>query len=108
MTRIEKKLTALAREFDFREIRIQTEDRNEYFARFENGRCVGLWDMTMPEEQKAKLEMVRVKWIIDRHHDAGWLLGYHHEEGDGFVYRCADGLYEERARIAREETEVAA
>lgn len=48
------------------------------------------------------------KDIIDRHHDAGWLLGYHHEEMDGFVYRYADGRYDERNRVAREEKETVA
>ncbi|WP_287013595.1 hypothetical protein [Actibacterium sp.] len=59
-------------------------------------------------DKRALQEMEAAKVIIDRHHDAGWLLGYHHEDMEGFVYRYADGRYEERARIAREETEDAA
>lgn len=100
-TSLEKKLTELAREFNFREVRVQTEDRREYFVRFENGVCFGVWDWTMPEDKKAELEMMQVKAIIDRHYDARWLLGYHHEDLDGFVYRCVDGRYEDREAEAR-------
>lgn len=105
-TRLEKKLTELAREFDFREVRVQTEDRQVCFVRFEIGVCLGVWDRTMPEDKKAELEMMQVKAIIDRHYDARWLLGCHHEDLDGFVYRYADGRYEDReaeARLAAKE-----
>lgn len=52
--------------------------------------------------------MELVKKIIDRHHDARWLLGYHHEEMDGFVYCYADGRYAERAEQAALDKEAAA
>lgn len=94
---LEKKLTELAREFNFREIRVQTEDRRELFLRFEGGHCLGCWDSTMPEDAKAKMEMMLVRSIIDRRVDEGWLLGYHHEYRDGFVYTYMDGLYAARA-----------
>lgn len=48
-------------------------------------------------QKKALAEMEMVKKIIDRHVDLGWLLGYHHEFGDGFTYRYASGRYEQRA-----------
>lgn len=96
-TSIQKKLTELAREFDLREIRIQTEDRREMFLQFEGGRCMACWNSMMPEDAKATMEMRLVKSIIDRRVDEGWLLGYHHEYGDGFVYSYADGLYAARA-----------
>ena len=106
-TKLEKKLTELAREFDLREIRIQTEDRRELFLRFETGHCLGCWDSTMPEDTKAEIEMKWVKSIIDRQVDEGWLLGYHHEYGDGFVYRYWAGLYEERYQSGCEGRETA-
>lgn len=96
-TRLEKKLAELAQEFGFREVRVQTEDRREYFIRFEGGTCFGCWDWTMPEDKKAEMEMMQVKLIIDRRVDEGWLLGYHHEDDDGFVYRFRNGLYAARA-----------
>ncbi|MCB1386267.1 MAG: hypothetical protein KDJ80_10060 [Nitratireductor sp.] len=47
-TKLEKILTELAREFDLREVRVQTEDRRELFLRFERDHCLGCWDSTMP------------------------------------------------------------
>ncbi len=41
--------------------------------------------------------MELVKSIIDRHADAGWLIGYHHEVNGGFSYRYWQGRYEARA-----------
>lgn len=52
---------------------------------------------TTSQDAEAEQDLARVKQIIDRHHAAGWLLGYHHEDMDGFVYRYADGHYEARA-----------
>lgn len=112
-TKLEKKLTELAREFDLREISVKTEDRGEYFIRFENGIRIesgilfGCWDSMMPEDTKAEMEMKWVKSIIDRRVDEGWLLGYHHEYGDGFVYRYWAGLYEERHQQDCEGREIA-
>ncbi|PTX01998.1 hypothetical protein [Pararhodobacter aggregans] len=106
-TSIQKKLTELAREFDLREIRIQTEDRREMFLRFEGGCCMACWNSTMPEDTKAEMEMKWVKSIIDHRVDEGWLLGYHHEYGDGFVYRYCAGLYEERRQQGCEGREIA-
>ena len=95
MTNLEMKLTKLVREFDFREIRIQTEDRHEYFVRFEDGKCAGCWNTTMPEDEKAKLEMMWVKAIIDRHVDLGWLASYVPElKTRKFEYTFWDGHYE--------------
>ncbi|WP_171174906.1 hypothetical protein [Ruegeria sp. HKCCD8929] len=48
-------------------------------------------------DERALREMELVKKIIDRHHDARWPLGYHHEEMDGVVYHFANGRYAERA-----------
>ena len=107
-TKLEKKLTELAREFDLREVRVQTEDRRDYFIRFENGILFGCWDWTLPEDKRAQMEMMQVKATIDRHYNNRWLLGYHHEEMDGFVYRYADGRYDELAQHAREDREAAA
>lgn len=59
-------------------------------------------------DARALREIEAAKDIIDRHHGAGWLLGYHHEDMDGFVYRYADGRYDERNRVAREEKEAIA
>ncbi|WP_170571182.1 hypothetical protein [Ruegeria atlantica] len=96
--KLKTKLTKLAREFRLREISIQTDERREYFLRFENGDCVGHYDITLPMTDEAALfQMESVKRIIDHHHDAGWLIAYHHEEMDGFVYSYADGRYAERA-----------
>lgn len=54
-------------------------------------------------EKKALAEMDKAKEIIDRHVDMGWLIGYHHEFGDGFSYRYASGRYEERLRMYEED-----
>lgn len=54
-------------------------------------------------QKKALAEMDKAKEIIDRHVDLGWLLGYHHESGDGFTYRYASGRYEERLRMYGED-----
>ena len=54
-------------------------------------------------QKKALAEMDKAKEIIDRHVDMGWLLGYHHEFGDGFTYRYVNDRYEQRAMDEEEK-----
>jgi hypothetical protein len=92
MTKLEMKLPALTREFD---LCIQTEDGNEYVVRFEDGNCVGCWNTAMPEDEKANLEIMQAKALIDRNVDLGWLTSYGPALKTGkFEYTVWDGYYE--------------
>ena len=57
----------------------------------------------MPEDEKAKLEMMQVKAIIDQHADMGWLRAYGHELDEGFVYTYWDGHYEAKREQEMED-----
>ena len=69
---------------------------------------LSLFDGSEPTDKQAVREMELAKRIIDRHYDNRWLLGYHHQEMDGFSYCYADGRYEELAQRAREDREAEA
>jgi hypothetical protein len=49
-------------------------------------------------DELALREIEAAKCTLEKHYDSGFLLGFWHEQYDGFQYRYADGLYAERAQ----------
>jgi len=59
-------------------------------------------------DDRALEEIGAAKAVLQRHYDAGFLLGFWHEQYDGFQYRYADGQYARRAEIEAEDAAKAA
>lgn len=99
-TKFSDEIEKLARKFDVREMTIQRHDRREYFLRFEGGKCVGCYDMTWEApmtDERALFEVEVAVKKLQKHYDAGFLLGIWNEQYDGVAYRCANGRYAELA-----------
>lgn len=58
---------------------------------------------TQMTDEFALKEIEAARTVLQRHYDAGFLLGFWHEQYDGFQYRYTEGEYARRAEIEAED-----